>query len=146
MPAFDAGRVVEKLEYDFRAFEGGAGVIPEPSDKQLGEFMEGLKKIATDVQKLVPDVDGMPDNPTPADVEVLLDKVDADTYVTVMEQMAGLHADLASGKPAKADILRVPPRIRMLFYSWFQGQVMNPEPLPGAGRNPQVTPLRPAAG
>lgn len=146
MPAFNAGAVVEKLEYDFRAFEGGAGIIPEPSDRLLGEFMEGLKRIATDVQKLIPDMDDVPDNPTPADVEVLLDKVDADTYVRVMEVMADLHAALASGTPSRDDILRVPPRIRMLFYGWFQGQVMNPELLPAGGKKPQVTQLRPAAG
>lgn len=146
MPGFNAGAVVEKLEYDFSAFGGGSGVIAEPSDKLLGDFMAGLKDIAALAQKLVPDLDGIPDDPAPADIAVVLDQLDTDSYVQVMEKMAALHSALCSGTPAEEDILRVPPRIRMLFYGWLQREVMNPEPLPGAGKTPQVTRLRPAAG
>lgn len=47
MPSFNAGTIVEGLDYTFQPFAASSGTITEPSDTQLGQFLAGLKEVMT---------------------------------------------------------------------------------------------------
>ncbi len=142
MPAFSAESVVEALDYSFLPYTDAKGTIREPTDKQIASFLSGVKKVVTQSELTLPNVD--PDNP--ASVIEALDDLDPEDVVSLMGKMAGLYADLCSGDPSKAQILALPMRVRQQFFAWLQTEVMSPEAGPGAGKT-QVRPqLRAAAG
>ncbi len=130
MPAFSAESVVEALDYSFLPYTDAKGTIREPTDKQIASFLSGVKKVVTQSELTLPNVD--PDNP--ASVMEALDDLDPEDVVSLMGKMAGLYADLCSGDPSKAQILALPMRVRQQFYVWLQGEVMSPEAGPGAGK------------
>ena len=143
MPAFDAGTVVEGLDFTFKPFvRGCSGTIKEPTDQQIAAFLRGVKDVTKQVQKEIPDV---PEGDAAALLDAM-DELDPELVVSLMAQMAQVYADLCSDYPGKDQILGLPMRHRQLFFTWLQTEVMSPEAGPGAGRA-QVTQLpRAAAG
>lgn len=146
MPAFNAGTVVEPLDYDFRTKDnpnGKYGTVKEPTDRQLAEYLAGVKNLVAQFKGQIPEglITGNPD------VGELMDAVedlDPEIVVTFHASLAGLFAELCSGEPSREDIIGLPIRIRGMFYTWLQREVMAPEAAPGGGSN--VTTLRAAAG
>lgn len=144
MPQFDAGSVVEPLECKLKPYTDFDDAIPEPSDKQVGVFLRGLREIMADARELSgADLTAGTD---PNEVVKALDVLDPEKFVEITSRWAALYADLCSGRPSKAQILAVPLRRRQLFYAWLQEEVLSPEAGPGAGNGqaPRL-PLR-AAG
>ena len=144
MPQFDAFGVVEGLECKLKPYADFDGVIPEPSDRQIAEFLKGLKTLMSSALKTMGVEDGT-DVTDPDQVMRALDDLEPDKFVEVMDGMAGLHADLCSGQPSKEQILTVPMRRRQMFYQWLQAEVMSPEAATPGG-NGQVLSLPRAAG
>lgn len=148
MPAFNAATIVEPLDYDFRTKdtpEAPHGTIREPNDRQISQFLAGLKKLVSEFQGKVPE-DLM--NGT-TDVAVLLsslDELDPEVIVQFHQSLAGLFSALCSGSPTKAELLKLSPRIRSIFYAWLQQEVMAPEAVPGGGNAQVVTMPQSAAG
>jgi hypothetical protein len=133
MPTFDAGDVVESLDWDFtKAGVKAKGTIPEPTDAQIGDFLDGLKKLYTDVQGsgLAPEIQ---EHATPEQMMEALAGVTGEAYVEFMAKIAGLFADLCSGKPGKDNLLALPMRVRVKFYGWVQSEVVSPEAGTGGG-------------
>lgn len=143
MPQFDAGNVVEGLDYTFRPYVDSSGTITEPSDKQLGDFMSGLKKLMASGKDDI-GLGKVSDPSDPQQMMAAIDDLEPDEFVRVMSEFARLHAELCGGHPSQADIMALPLRRRILFFGWLQGEVMSPEPAPGAGKA-QVVNLRGAA-
>jgi hypothetical protein len=151
MPQFDASGVVEGLECRLKPYADFDDVIPEPSDRQIGEFIKGLKALMSGALATMGIEDGL-DLTDPAQMMKALDELEPDKFVEVQDGMAALHAALCGeetdpegtvtrpGKPSKAQILQVPMRRRNLFYQWLQTEVMSPEAAPGGG-NGRVTVL-----
>jgi hypothetical protein len=144
MPSFDAGALVEALDWDFtgkrsgggttpgwpKGLSGAKGTIPEPSDAAIGRFLDGLKKLYTSAQEqgLAP---GAADGP-----EQMLDALNSltgDDFVRFMSDTAGLFAALCGDSPSQEQLLMLPLRARVLFFNWVQSQVVNPEVETGAG-------------
>jgi len=156
MPQFDAEGVVEGLACKLKPYADFDEVIPEPSDRQIGEFLRGLKELMSSALKTM-GIEGEPDLTDPAQMMTALDQLEPDKFVEVQDAMAGLHAALCGeetdadgnvtrpGRPSKAQILQVPMRRRNLFYQWLQGEVMSPEAVTPGG-NAQVLSLPRAAG
>lgn len=143
MAGFDASGVVEPLDYSLRPHVDKAGTIREPNDRQIADFLSGVKSLVKKYRGQLPDdmIAGS------ANVSAMLSAMeDLDTEVTVAfnADMAALYADLCSGEPSKDDIMRLPPRIRAMFLAWVQKEVMSPEAAPGGGKA-QVRTLRSAA-
>lgn len=144
MPQFDASGIVEGLECKLKPYADFEDVIPEPSDRQIGDFLAGLKKVYADAKQA-----GMPDavdTSDPDQVAEAIEALDPDQYVRFQDSMAGLHAALCSERPSKAQILAVPLRRRNLFFQWLQQEVMSPEAAPPAGSGQVSTLPRAAAG
>lgn len=116
MAKFSAS-VVERLDYDFTDFEkdggggrcSGKGTIPEPSQKDLDEYL------AT-VQALVPN----------GDVEALAREGDA-ASTEVMDKLLEAVAGFCKNTPSKEELDELPPRIKMYFVGWISKEFSNPE-------------------
>jgi hypothetical protein len=140
LPGFTAVSVVEPLNFDFSPFTAASGTIREPTDRQIGDFLNGVKRITKAVQQQTPQtVPG--DGDDPAALLDALDDLDPETVVTLMHDMAEVYAELCGGNPSAQQILELPLRVRQAFFGWLQQEVMAPEAAPGGGRA-QVTPLR----
>lgn len=165
MPGFDAATVVEPLDYTFSSCKkkhegpcwsglksqrpkgctvwvpGCEGTIPEPTDDQIAQFLTDVKAFTAKFKDMVPEgVDG--DDPT--QLIAALNDLDPQIVKTVNGEAAEIFAALCSGELSKAVLLKVPPRIRNMFYAWLQQEVMSPEAVPGGGSAQAVT-LQPAA-
>lgn len=140
MPSFNAGSVVDPLDYDFTAFNGSKGVIAEPTDAQIGDFMQGLRDLLKEAREITGAAGIDTAEATLEDLGVALDQLDSEMYQDFNRKQAVLHAGLCGAQPTYEDIMAVPVRIRNLFFAWLQQQVMNPEVRSGGGKTP--TPLR----
>lgn len=131
MPAFDAGSVVEALDWNFAPYTDAKGTIKEPSDKQIAQFLQGIKTMIKDAEGTLPKDVAADD---PAALLAALDDLDPEIVVSMMGKMAGVYSELCSRSPTRAQILALPMRVRSVFFAWLQSEVMNPEAAPGAGR------------
>lgn len=50
MAKFVPSEHVERIEYDFTEYGGGAGVIPEPTTKKVNDFFHNMKVMVREVQ------------------------------------------------------------------------------------------------
>jgi hypothetical protein len=144
MPSFDAGSVVEPIHLRLLPYADFDADVREPSDKQLGEFLAGLKRLMRGGMASM-GVTGEVDTRDPEATIRALDELEPEKFVEVMSELADLHSKLCSGKPTKAQILAVPVPRRMLLFAFLQGEVMSPEPVPADG-GPQLHSLPRAAG
>lgn len=140
MPSFNAGSVVDPLDYDFTAFNGGKGTIAEPTDAQVGDFMQGMRDLMREAREITGAAGVDMSDATLAELGVALDQLDSEVYQDFARKMGRLHAGLCGAQPTYEDIMAVPVRIRNLFFAWLSGEVMNPEAKSGAGKGP--VPLR----
>lgn len=146
MAGFNAETVVEPLDYDFRTKDNPDarhGTIREPSDRQIADYMAGIKQLVRDFQGKLPEslVAGDADAASLTDAT---EDLDPEIVMELNGALATLLAALCSDEPSREDILRLPPRIRAHFYAWLQREVMSPEAAPGGGRA-QVKTLRSVA-
>lgn len=131
MPAFDAGTVVEALDFTFEPFvKGCRGTIREPSDKQIAEFLQGIKDVVKAIEK---DIPGGVAGDDPQALLQAADNLDPEVVVSLMARMAEKYAELCGGFPSAEQILGLPMRRRQGFFMWLQTEVMSPEAGPGAG-------------
>jgi|SRR5215469_2963438 len=133
MPAFDAGTVVEALDWDFtKAGVKAKGTVPEPSDKKIGQFLDGLKKLYEDAQKSGLAVEG--DDLSPSQMVEALNSLTGEAFEKFMADTAALFAQLCSDRPSTEQLLGLPLRVRAHFYAWLQTEVINPEAGTGGGQ------------
>lgn len=143
MPSFKADSAVEALDYDFMPYANSRGVIKEPSDRQIAQFLDDCKRISKEAQDSVP---ADADTSTPAGMLAALDMLNPEQVVAVLAKMADAYESLCSGTPTAADMLSLPMRVRQLFFVWLQQEVMSPEAGPGAGIAAANNRKRAAAG
>lgn len=148
MAGFNAGTVVEALDYDFRTKadpDAIHGTVREPTDRQIAEYMAGIKKLVRDYQGKLPEglVTGTADAASLTDAA---EDLDPEVVIGLHGDVATLFAALCSNEPSREDILRLAPRIRAHFYGWLQREVMNPEAAPGGGSSQARTLRSVAAG
>jgi hypothetical protein len=146
MTGFNAGTVVEPLDYDFRTKDNPNaihGVVREPTDRQIADYMAGVKAVVKKLKADLPkEVTSGGDDIDMAALFMAVDDLDPEVVITFHEDMAGIFATLCSGQPSREDILGLPIRIRVMFYAWIQREVMSPEAAPGGGSNVTKLPAR----
>lgn len=141
MPSFNAGSLVEALDYTFQPFHQDSGTVPEPSDKQIGDFLSGLKGLFSEAGGLAQLAEV--DQSDPAAMLDALNSLDGEDFVNLMASMCDVFAALCSNKPSAATLKKVPVRPRRLFFEWIQQEVLSPEAAPAAGTPP--VPIRQVA-
>ena len=140
MAGFKAESVVEALDYDFKPFVQVSGTIPEPTDRQIADFLGDMKSLFKEIESDLPQGVNLDDM---GSVMSAMDELDTEVTIKITGKMCEVYAKLCSGTPSEAQIRELPPRIRQIFFSWLQQEVMAPEAVTGAGQT-QVTPLRSA--
>jgi len=148
MPKFDAGSVVDPLDYDFTTVKGyphksAKGTIAEPSDEMITSFIADLRDLMKEAGAIVGDVAGL-DLANPQEFFQQLDGYDPEQLLNVYRGMAAACSKLCSGRPSTEEISDLPMRIRVRFFAWLQQEVVSPEAETGGGVA-VVTPLRSAA-
>lgn len=139
MAKFDAANAVEAMDFDFSAYGGPIGVIPEPSNGQVDAFFKTAKALA----KSMKDKTGV--SPEDADKEMsaaevqeviasMTESEDDDAFAEYEEQMTAAIAELCSHFPSQDDIKRLPFRIRTAFMSWLVGELRPESTRPGTKR------------
>jgi hypothetical protein len=143
MPNFNAATIAESLDYDFAPHVKASGTIPEPSDDQIGEFLDAVQGVMKEAQAMVPE-DLDTDN-----AAALLDAMnhlEAAEFVRITAKMSGVYSRLCSNHPTERQIQALPLRIRRLFFEWLQQEVINPEAVTDDGTAPAKTPLSAVVG
>lgn len=121
MSKFDAGTAVDRMEYDFTAYGGGSGVIPEPSTGQVNQFFKTIRKIVNEANASlkVDDPSEMSNEETAAAIASMSDEI----VEQFSDQMVQAISDLAQGTPSADDIRRLPYRVLGAFTSWIAGEL-----------------------
>lgn len=152
MPTFDAGKVISSLDWDFTTVPDwpkngplakAHGTIKEPSDKMIGDFLDGMKKLYTDAKGFGVE---LPEDADPMQIMAALDQVTGDDFVRLMDKLADMYATLCSSKPTKEMLLALPLRARTPFFEWVVSEVVRPEAGSGAGAQVVSLTERAAAG
>lgn len=118
MSKFDAANAVEKLEYDFSAYGGDHGVSPEPSYEQIRDFQKRLQALG-----------GQERLHRLEEETVAAADTGEDPESEYMEEMSDAIADLCSHQPSAKEINRLPFRVRIAYFGWITGEVVDPETL-----------------
>lgn len=168
MAKFDAGQI-EKLEYDFTAYGGTAGVIREPNTKDVNKFfkrmkdmmkeVKGLQSIMSNVnledeseeamKKLADATEQMPDVEEfqGKTMELIAELCGAQRYADDHEDEA-LRGTLnrESGSPPIAELENLPYRVLLQFNQWLMGEIRPKQTTPagpsssgGKGKQPSTT-------
>lgn len=119
---FDAGQLIEKLDYDFTAFGGTKGVIPEPSDKVLLAFQDSMRKGL--VEYGVSDDVDLTDN---AAVMRVIAKLPSNQLAAFLDLQVEALAQFCQGTPTLQELQTMPVRVRNAFAGWLMGKFENPE-------------------
>lgn len=121
MSKFDAGAVVEPMTYDFTAFGGKSGTIPEPSSGQVDTFMADVRAMIEPIKDLF----GKDTTDLAEDAD-LAEKVSAlpdDLVAGMSDQMTEAVAKFCSGSPSKEEIEALPYRVQTAFMAWLMSEL-----------------------
>jgi hypothetical protein len=133
MPSFDAGAVVEPLNWDFTAFKAGKGTVPEPSDEKIAAFMKATMALAQTEGEAGAGLAALAD--AGEDPEKMLTAIAAlpEDVLSGAKALIPAYAALCSGCPSAVQLGKLPPRVRYAFFTWLAGE-LRPEASAGAGK------------
>lgn len=116
---FDAG-VFGSLRYDFTAYGGVAGIIPDPSDTQIDHFL-------TEQREMMEELGMDDDDKDPESINEAMEKSGDFDISKHQRRMVGMVSQLCSGSPAEDEIMALPFRVRQSFLIWIQRSLLDPE-------------------
>lgn len=158
MAKFDAGLAVEKLEYDFTAYGGGAGDITEPSTGAVNRFFKQMKRMVKDVKALQSLAEQVElEEMTDEDVVNAIDNMDeAEAGTSAMqaamiknlaELCGGVREEhkvedgdglvirtdevVVGGSPSFDDLNGLPYRVLQAFSTWLMAEIQPKRTTPG---------------
>lgn len=136
MAKFNAAEAVESLEFDFTAYGGGSGVIPEPSSGTVKAYFRSMKALAKDMKKFKGIADQL------GDVEEMSEEEIADRMGMIEEAEEGVDelqekqrhmlADLCGNAITTDDLDRLPFRVFQAFNAWLLGEITPKRTTPGS--------------
>lgn len=119
---FDSGEY-GTLRYDFKKFGGIQGMIPDPSDELIEQYMRGMRDLAKEFSHEGIDTDNL----SAAEIQDLMED-DANLQIAAAQRrVAEITAELCQGSPTQEQILALPFRVRQGFLRWLQTRLMDPE-------------------
>lgn len=142
---FDSTAIVSPLDcrlVDPKGAEIFEGTITEPSTKQVQAFQQAWR---AEILRFK-DEAGIDEGMTREEFMTALEKTDPGQLGETMANQAKMHADLSSGHPSAAMILKMGHRQQIGFHRWLQKEVLNPEVLTGDGTQPAETKASSSAG
>jgi mRNA-degrading endonuclease YafQ of YafQ-DinJ toxin-antitoxin module len=116
MAGFDAATAVEPMDYDFTAFGGSKGIVPEPSTKDMKDFQRDFTKVMRKGQQLeVSDDEAL--KMSEKDFDALQKKVEA-----VGLELDELIGRLCKNSPSAEEVAKLPFRVKTAFSKWLMEQ------------------------
>jgi hypothetical protein len=109
------------LRYDFKKFGGVQGMIPDPSDEMIENYMRALRDIAREFGE-----DEVSEDATPEEIQDALDNSNLEIKAA-QDAMALATSELCQASPSADELLRLPFRVRVGFFNWLQRKLMDPE-------------------
>ncbi len=155
MAAFDAGAVVEALDYDLSAVGGPRGTVPEPTDKQVRDWTRAMQQQALDAQ-----LDLDVEKASVREIAEVIMSRDAEALAAhALEAFAALcggrkvvhrgadgepqQVEWVGGSPTYAQLAALPFRVQRAFFGWLTGELTRPE-APAGGTKPSLEVVRSA--
>lgn len=113
MGTFNAATAVEALGFDFSAFGGAVGVIPEFTTEQVNTFLKEIRKVASTI------------NPEATDTEAIeaLKEITEEQAEMMGDTLKQALVDLCSGVVTLEDLNRLPYRVFAAFSGWLAGSL-----------------------
>lgn len=138
---FDAG-TYGTLRFDFKAYGGVQGRIPDPSDEMIEAFMRRLREIAREFGgEDVEDADL--EDATAEEINELLRDDKNLEIAAAQREMCEAIAELCQGSPDAAALLALPFRVRQKFMAWLQRKILSGE---ASAADTQPAPARRVGG
>lgn len=152
MAKFDAGTAVERLEYDFTAYGGGAGNIHEPTTKDVNRFFKQMKGLMKDVNRLRSSAEAMEDvelenmdDDALAEKMASIDKAEEGASefqgktIEYLAELCGAKRDeetgeVTGGEPSIDDLRLLPYRVLQAFSAWLMEEIKPKRTTPGTKR------------
>jgi ATP phosphoribosyltransferase len=123
MSKFNAATAVESLEYDFTAYGGEAGLIPEPSTDQIDQFFTDLRNIVKQVQGLKAQAESAKSGEmTQEQMDEVLAAMDDVSIKKFQTEMTEAVSALCSNQPSVEQITKLPYRVLQAFIQWVSGE------------------------
>lgn len=127
--AFDAGKVVDALVWDFRPYVDAHGTTPEPTDKAVRHFLFETQRLA----------DELPDSGDEDFLEKVKNMTEED-YDVISDRVVQQVAEVTSGNPSRAQIEELPHRIQRMYIAWLRKELTDPE-APSVATKPSLRAL-----
>lgn len=116
MAGFDAATAVEPMDYDFSAYGGGKGIVPEPSTKEMQDFQRKFAGVMRKGQALE-----MDDEAAMALTDKEFDKLQKDAE-KIGNELDELISGLCKGQPPQEEVAMLPFRVKTAFSKWLMEQ------------------------
>lgn len=133
MGKFNAATAVEPMEFDFTAFGGGAGIIPEPSQGALETFFDDMANVQKEFSPALSKMKDL-DTANLSDEE----KMQAIESVDIKGQLAALNRAigdaierLTGGAVTSNDVAALPFRVQQAFVDWITSELRPEKKAPG---------------
>lgn len=140
MPTFDAGSVVEPIDFDFSpladephliaGLAGVTGTVKEPSAVQVQAYVNESRRELVRMRKEA----GIVDEDDADAVIAALEKMNPERTRESQRQSAEILSALCSGFPSVDHLMLLPYRVMHAFGEYLSEQVLNPEVMTGAGK------------
>jgi hypothetical protein len=136
MSKFDAGTAIEALEFDFTAYGGSEGVIPEPSSGSVKTYFRSMKDLAKEARKFKGIADSLGNVDDLTDDEISERMASIEEAEEGADQLADMQkralADLCSGTPSYEELGQLPYRVFQAFNRWLVSEINPKKEAPGS--------------
>lgn len=119
--AFDAGKVVEALDWSFRPFLDASGTVPEPTDDEIRKTNAQLR----DITLAVTGEDFDPDDRRAA--MQAFSKLSENDLEKFSDEQIDALAIITKDSPTRDQMAQCPPRVRAKFMNWLLSELNSPE-------------------
>lgn len=156
MAKFDAGAAVEPMEFDFTAYGGSKGVIPEPGTGAVNQFTKRTKAMLKEVknmQGLAAEAEKMEDL-TDEEMAEQMGKIDEveeganrlqEATITNLALLCGAKESkddegntvIVGGSPGVEELRLLPFRVLQAFSTWLMGEIRPKRTAPATGPSPR---------
>jgi len=120
---FNAGEQVERLDWDFKAFGGGEGTVPEPSTGAVNHFFKQIKEMAQGMREMR-EAGAKIESGELSEEEAAdeIAQMSDDVLETYIGQLNKALAELCQDSPNEEQLGKLPYRVQTAFMQWLMGQ------------------------
>src|SRR6266568_3039991 len=113
--SFDAGKIVQPLDFTFEDYGGTKGTVPEPSDRDVVELFKALEAAQ---RQFLPNLDDV-DTSTSEGLMKALQQPGEEQFFELSEGLCRAYGTFCKGTPSEEELLKLPIRVRVAFFIWL---------------------------